>query len=132
MKNQELYDIWGGLSTTGAGLIVPAGQAYTGAKMAGLTGKALLGTVGKSLVKELSYDIAEDVIGSGTSSFMFDLTGNANLSRLAGLSAGMMTSSKSSKVKGLNSVDGAGSSSVKGLNHADNLTSTSKKLNFEF
>ena len=53
-----------------------------------------------------------------------NLTGDANLSRLAGLGTGILSGSKTGKA--LNSIDNAVSSSVKTLNHIDDVADVTK------
>ena len=124
MGNQEAYDLWGGISTTVAGLIVPVGQTYTAAKAVGQTGKTLIGTVGKSVVKEVAQDALVGAASSKAGSLVMDVTGDANLSRLAGLGTGILSGSKTGKA--LNSIDNAVSSSVKTLNHIDDVADVTK------
>ena len=125
MGNQELYDIWGGISTTVAGFVVPVGQAYTAAKAAGQTTKAVVGVVGKEVVKEVAQDTFVGAISAGTGNVVMDLTGDANLSRLTGLGTGFFAGGKTNKV--FNSVDNV-SDSVKALNHIDDVTDVTKAL----
>ena len=126
MGNQEAYDLWGGISTTVAGLIVPVGQTYTAAKAVGQTGKTLIGTVGKSAVKEVAQDALVGAASSKAGSLVMNLTGDANLSRLAGLGTGILSGSKTGKA--LNSIDNAVSSSVKTLNQIDDVADTAQML----
>ena len=119
MGNQEAYDLWGGISTTVAGLIVPVGQTYTAAKAVGQTGKTLIGTVGKSAVKEVAQDALVGAASSKAGSLVMNLTGDANLSRLAGLGTGILSGSKTGKA--LNSIDNAVSSTVKSVRQLDDV-----------
>ncbi len=90
----------------------------------GQTGKTLIGTVGKSAVKEVAQDALVGAASSKAGSLVMNLTGDANLSRLAGLGTGILSGSKTGKA--LNSIDNAVSSSVKTLNHIDDVADVTK------
>ena len=90
----------------------------------GQTGKTLIGTVGKSVVKEVAQDALVGAASSKAGSLVMDVTGDANLSRLAGLGTGILSGSKTGKA--LNSIDSAVSSSVKTLNHIDDVADVTK------
>ena len=90
----------------------------------GQTGKTLIGTVGKSAVKAVAQDTLVGAASSKAGSLVMNLTGDANLSRLAGLGTGILSGSKTGKA--LNSIDSAVSSSVKTLNHIDDVADVSK------
>ncbi len=116
--NQTAYDIWGGISTTVAGLVVPIGQSYTFARTAGQSGKVLVQTVGKTVAKEFAEDFVIDKVSMGTGGLVQDFTGNANLSRLASLTAGVATGTQSGKAFQVMDNAAAG---VKTLNHIDDV-----------
>ena len=113
--NQELYDIWGEISVTVAGFVVPVGQAYTTAKAAGSTTKVVVTTVGKAAVKEVMEDTAVNWVSSGAGSAVMNLTGDANASRLFGLGAGFLAGN-------LNSLDDVSDVARK----MDNVTDTTE------
>ncbi len=123
--NQTAYDIWGGISTTVAGLVVPIGQSYTFARTAGQSGKVLVQTVGKTVAKEFAEDFVIDKVSMGTGSLVQDFTGNANWGKLAGLTAGMATGTQSGKA--FKSIDHA-ATGVKSLNHIDDVADVAKKV----
>ena len=105
---------------------MPVGQTYTAAKAVGQTGKTLIGTVGKSVVKEVAQDTLVGAASSKAGNLVMNLTGDANLSRLAGLGTGILSGSKTGKA--LNSIDNAVSSSVKTLNQIDDVADTAQML----
>ena len=90
----------------------------------GQTGKTLIGTVGKSAVKEVAQDALVGAASSKAGSLVMNLTGDANLSRLAGLGTGILSGNKTGKA--LNSIDNAVSSSVKTLNQIDDVADVTK------
>jgi len=121
--NQTAYDIWGGISTTVAGLVVPVGQSYTFARTAGQSGKVLVQTVGKTVAKEFAEDFVIDKVSMGTGGLVQDFTGNANLSRLASLTAGVATGTQSGKAFQVMDNAAAG---VKGIKNIDDVTDSIK------
>ena len=54
--NQELYDAWGNLNMTIAGLCIPVGNVTTGVTGFGNVAKVGLKTVGKEMLKDRVYD----------------------------------------------------------------------------
>ncbi|MEE0931032.1 MAG: T7SS effector LXG polymorphic toxin [Acutalibacteraceae bacterium] len=123
--NQELYDIWGGISTTVAGFVVPVGQAYTTAKAAGSTTKVVVSTVGKAAAKEVAQDAFVSTVSLGTGNVVMDITGDANVSRLFSLGTGLFAGGKTNQA--LDSLDNV-SSTVRRLDNLDNVTDVTKTL----
>ena len=116
--NQELYDIWGGISTTVAGFVVPVGQAYTTAKAAGSTTKAVLTATGNAILKEGAQDVAVNLASSGAGSVVMNLTNDVNASRLFGLGTGFLAGGK------INSVDNA----TDAIRRLDDITDSTRTL----
>ena len=116
--NQELYDIWGGISTTVAGFVVPVGQAYTTAKAAGSTTKAVLTATGNAILKEGAQDVAVNLASSGAGSVVMNLTDDVNASRLFGLGTGFLAGGK------INSVDNA----TDAIRRLDDITDSTRTL----
>lgn len=117
--NQELYDIWGGISVTVAGFVVPVGQAYTTAKATGSTTKVVLTTTGNALLKEGVEDTVVNIVSSGAGNAVMDLTSDMNASRLFSLGAGFFAGGK------INSVDNA----TDAIRKVYDVTDTTKKIN---
>ncbi len=65
--NQELYDLWGNLSMTVAGLCVPVGQSING--VAGMGKNVLVKTATKTIAKETVQDVISDKISGGITKF---------------------------------------------------------------
>ena len=123
--NQTAYMIWGEVSTTISGLIVPVGQSYTLAKATGQSGKMLAATVGKTAAKELAEDFVIGQVSMGTGSLVQNVTGNADLGTLAGVTAGITAGKGSGKA--LHSVDNV-ASGVKSIKQIDSAASGIKSI----
>lgn len=123
--NQELYDIWGGISTTVAGFVVPVRQAYTTAKAADATTKVVVSTVGKAAVKEVAEDVFVSTVSLGTGNVVMNITGDANVSRLFSLGTGLFAGGKTNQA--LDSLDNV-SSTVRRLDNLDDVTDVTKTL----
>lgn len=68
--NQELYDLWGNLSMTVAGMCIPVGQAVNG--VAGMGKDVLVKTAIKTIAKETVQDGITDKISSEVTEFATD------------------------------------------------------------
>lgn len=65
--NQEAYDIWGTVSTTAAGILIPVGQGYTAAVNAAKSaGTSLTRTmIARSITYEVGKDVVSGLVGMG-------------------------------------------------------------------
>lgn len=88
--NQGLYDAWGNLSMTVAGLCIPIGQAVNGVAGAGrdILAKTAIKTIAKETVKDKIYDgISTGITNFATEKFNLSQSGAVLLN--AGLSFGL-------------------------------------------
>ena len=67
MGNQTLYDLWGNLNMTAAGICMPLGKALNG--VAGMGNKALAWTTAKTIAVEGLKDMSADAISEGITGF---------------------------------------------------------------
>ncbi len=65
--NQELYELWGSLSMTVAGMCIPVGQAING--VAGMGNDVLIKTAIKTIAKETVQDTISDAISGELTEF---------------------------------------------------------------
>lgn len=73
--NQELYDAWGSLNMTIAGLCIPVGTATTGVTGMGNVAKVGMKTVGKEMLKDKVYDeVSEAATNCLTEKFHLNMT----------------------------------------------------------
>jgi len=80
--NQKLYDAWGSLNMTVAGLCVPVGQAVNGVAGSGTTvlAKTAIKTVGKEMAKDMVMDFAsEQIVNYAAEKFSLNQTGTVLL-----------------------------------------------------
>lgn len=94
MGNQTLYDLWGNLNMTAAGICMPLGKALNGA--AGMGNKALAWATAKTIAVEGFKDMSADAISGGITGFAkekFGLNETAtailNLGLNLGISSGL-------------------------------------------
>lgn len=88
--NQELYDIWGSLSMTVAGMCVPVGQSING--VAGMGKDVLVKTAIKTITKETVKDTISDKISGEITEFAtekLDLNAAWSAALNIGISAGL-------------------------------------------
>lgn len=65
--NQQLYDLWGNLSMTVAGMCIPVGQSING--MAGMGKDVLVKTAIKTIAKETTKEVVTDKIAGEVTEF---------------------------------------------------------------
>ena len=84
--NQELYDLWGSLNMTVAGMCIPVGHAVNGA--AGLGKSAVIKAAGRTIVTETVKDRAVDYVSGEITTFATEHL-NLNQVQSAALNIGL-------------------------------------------
>lgn len=105
--NQAAYDTWGFISTTAAGILIPAGQGYTAAVKAAETAgtNASRAIIARSIAYEVGKDVVSGLAGAGATYLgtevgteLFGADAGKYIGILSGLAAGFGTNAAISRL----------------------------------